>query len=71
MKVCDRCGEKITDKEPKFSKLEDWCESILVGMILGDVDLCKKCSKDFIKTFYPKIKSLRKELEDWIKQGGG
>jgi len=68
MRVCDRCGAKI-GKRKQVSSLEDWGEELLLKSILGEIDLCQKCTKEFIQTFLPEIRKLKEEAKRWFEQG--
>jgi len=69
VKVCDRCGKRLTEKDAEFETYRDFAERTIIRLVLGDVDLCRDCYKEFFKTFNPKILALKKEVEEWVKSG--
>jgi hypothetical protein len=75
MRVCDRCGARITEDEKAkveqsfHEKLESLVYRYFIWLTLGDKDLCRKCAVEFFKEFYPKIEALDKEIKEWVKKG--
>jgi len=73
LRICDRCGAKIKEENGKkdfLKNLKSWAERVLSSMILGEIDLCPKCSEEFAKVFFPKIQKLNEEVRNWVKRGG-
>jgi hypothetical protein len=71
MRVCDRCGKRITKEDIAYEwNQSDHIEFEILAIILPEnADLCKNCLNDFIRTFELKIHELKNDVYQWYKRG--
>ena len=71
--ICDRCGKKVESRcsDDPVEDIKDSFIKFVIGMILEGIDLCCECRREIFEKLMPKILELRKEVNDWLKKGGG